>query len=369
MHKKLILCLAVIMLAACGAPGTGSSQGSTAASTTTSTAASTPASTAASATVSTAASTPASATGDASTQTAGGTLRVGLDWTPNTNHTGLYIARDQGLYRAQEMDVQIQQAQEGGTVEQLVASGKLDVGVSYQEGVTQARAEGLPVVSIAAVIQHNTSGFASRKSANIASVKDWEGKKYGAFGGASERAVIEGLMKCAGADVNKVQFVDIGSTDFFVATERGDVDFAWIFQGWTGIEAQQRSVALNMIMLNDLHCIPDYYTPVLITNEKMIAEHPDVLRRFMHATSQGYQFAISHPDEAAQVLVKAAPELDKDLVTNSQRYLAKEYQADAPRWGEQKPQTWHDYAQWMADRKLIKSMLKPEQAFTNQFLP
>ncbi len=348
--RKMLFLLAAIVLAACGNVVTEAPQ-----------------SPAASTAPSTSPSAAASTSGAASTQTE--TVRVGLDWTPNTNHTGLYVAQAQGLYQAQGLNVEIVQAQEGGTVEQLVATGKLDVGVSYQEGVTQARVEGVPVVSIAAVIQHNTSGFASRAQANIKSAKDWEGKKYGGFGAPSERAVIEGLMQCAGADVNKVEFVDIGSTDFFVATERGDVDFAWIFQGWTGIEAEQRGVDLNTFMLNDTNCIPDYYTPVLISSEQAITERPDVLRRFMQATAQGYQFAITNPDEAAQVLVNAAPELDQGLVLNSQRYLAAQYQADAPRWGEQRTETWRDYAQWMADRQLIKEMITSEQAFTNEFLP
>src|SRR5262249_18789145 len=161
------------------------------------------------------------------------------------------------------------QAQEGGTVEQLVAAGRLDFGVSYQEGVTQARVEGLPIVSIAAGIQHNTNGFASPQSAGITNPQDFAGKKYVAFGSPTRQAVIKGLMECAGGDFGKVQFVDIGSTDFFIATERGDVDFAWVFKGWTGMEAEQRNIPLNIVMMNDLKCIPDYYTPVLITSEKL----------------------------------------------------------------------------------------------------
>lgn len=296
-------------------------------------------------------------------------VRVALDWTPNPNHTGLYVASDQGYYRANGLDVEIVQAQEGGTVEQLVAAGRLDFGVSYQEAVTQARVEGLPIVAVAAVIQHNDSGFASRPAANISSPKDWEGKKYGSFGSPVEQAVIKGLMDCAGADSSKVQFVDIGTTDFFVASERGDVDFAWIFQGIQGVQAQTRGIELNTIMLNDLRCVPDYYTPVLITSEKLIAERPEVARRFIAATSQGYQLAISDPEQAAAILLKAAPELDAAGVRASQRYLASRYQADAPRWGEQKAEVWRDYARWMNERELIATMIEPEQAFTNQFLP
>ncbi len=298
-------------------------------------------------------------------------VRVGLDWTPNTNHTGLYVARDQGYYREQGLDVEILGAQEGGTVEQLVAAGKLDFGISFQEAVTYARVEGVPIVSIAAIIQHNTSGFASRADEGITRPRDFAGKKYGAFGSPIEQATIRGLMECDGAGdrFDEVEFVDIGSTDFFVATERGDVDFAWIFKGWTGVEAEVRGEPLTILMMNDLQCIPDYYTPVLITSERMIAEKPDLVRRFLAATSAGYRFAIEKPDEAADLLLKAAPELDAALVKRSQQYLASQYQAEAPRWGEQKLDVWRDYAQWMADRGLITRMIEPETAFTNQFLP
>jgi ABC-type nitrate/sulfonate/bicarbonate transport system substrate-binding protein len=305
----------------------------------------------------------------ANTATGSEAVRIALDWTVNSNHAGLYVAQAKGYYAENGLDVDILQAQEGGTVEQLVAAGKLDFGVSYQEGVTQARVEGLPVVSVAAVIQHNDSGFASRKQANITSPKDFEGKKYGSFGSPIESAVIKGLMDCAGGDFSKVQFVEIGTTDFFVASERGDVDFAWLFQGIQGMEAQERGVDLNMIMINDLKCIPDYYTPVIITSEKIIAERPDMVKRFVHAISKGYQFAVSSPDETADILLKAAPELNPNVVKRSQRYLASRYQADAPRWGEQKIEIWRGYAEWMAQRNLIKQMIAPEQAFTNQFLP
>lgn len=297
------------------------------------------------------------------------TLRVGLDWTPNTNHTGLYVAQAQDYYAANGLEVEIVQAQEGGTVEQLVATGRLDVGVSYQEAVTQARVEGLPVVSIAAIIQHNTSGFASRASEGITSPLDFAGKTYGAFGSPIERAVLQALMDCAGGDFEAIAFVDIGTTDFFVATERDQVDFAWVFQGWTGIEAEVRGVPLNIVMINEQDCIPNYYTPVLITSEQMIAEQPDTLTRFLNATSQGYTFAIENPDAAADLLLEAAPELDAELVRASQRYLADEYQAEAARWGQQEADVWRGYAEWMAARDLIPQMIQPEEAFTNRFLP
>ena len=87
-------------------------------------------------------------------------MKVVLDWTPNTNHTGLYVARDNGFFKDHGLDVEIIQPGEAGA-DTMVATGAADFGVGYQEGMTQARIQGVPLVSIAAIIQHNTSGFAS----------------------------------------------------------------------------------------------------------------------------------------------------------------------------------------------------------------
>ena len=163
-------------------------------------------------------------------------ITVVLDWTPNTNHTGLYVAKDQGYYEEEGLDVEIIMPGESGA-DQLVASGKADFGVSYQESITQARIQDVPIVSIAAVIQHNTSGFASPVEKNIVSPKDFEGKKYGGWGSPIEKSVIASLMKQENADPEEVSIINIGNTDFFTAVER-DVDFAWIYYGWTGVESK-----------------------------------------------------------------------------------------------------------------------------------
>jgi len=292
-----------------------------------------------------------------------------LDWTPNTNHTGLFVAQAKGWYKEQGLDVEIVQPGQGGTPVSLVAAGKADFGISFQEEVTNARATDVPVVSIAAIIQHNTSALISLKSKGITRPKDLEGKKYAAFGLPIERQVLDVLMKCDGADVNKLQFVDIGSSDPLTAISR-DMDVAWIFEGWEGIEAQLRGMDVNSIRLLDwVQCLPDYYTPVLVTSEQMIAQRPDIVRRFVAATAQGYRYAIDHPQEAADILIQAAPEANPELIRRSQAWLSPRYQADAPRWGEQKLAVWQGYSEWMNNHGLLPKAIDPKKAFTNEFLP
>lgn len=294
-------------------------------------------------------------------------VSVVLDWTPNTNHTGLYVAKAEGYFEAEGLDVDIKMPGEAGA-DQLVASGKAEFGVSYQEGITEARVQDIPIVSIAAIIQHNTSGFASLKDKNITSPKDFAGKKYGGWGAPLEKAVLASLMKQEDADVDEVDIVNIGDTDFFTAVKR-DIDFAWIYYGWTGVEAELRGEDLNVVYLTDYSEKLDYYTPVLSTNESMIEEDPETIKKFLAAASKGYEFAIENPDAAAEILVEAVPDLDEELVKASQQWLASKYQDDAPRWGEQKLSVWENYANWMYENDLLEKELDSEQAFTNEFLP
>ena len=293
-------------------------------------------------------------------------VTVLLDWFPNTNHTGLYVARQKGYFAKENLEVTILQPAEGGNG-QVIAAGKADFGVSYQEDVTQARAANLPLVSIAAIIQHNTSAFASLAETNIKTVKDFEGKRYGGWGSPIEEAVIKSVMTEVGADYSKVKNITIGETDFFKTIGR-DSDFQWIFYGWDGVEAKRRGIKLNTIMLKDLNPILDYYTPVIITNIDHVKNQKDLVSRFMKAVKAGYEFSIKNPGEAASILIKSAPELNPELVRQSQVYLSHEYQSDAKKWGIQKESVWKSYAQWLVDHKLLKKMINVKDAFTNEFL-
>ncbi|WP_079709200.1 ABC transporter substrate-binding protein [Paraliobacillus ryukyuensis] len=290
-----------------------------------------------------------------------------LDWTPNTNHTGIYVAQDQGYFEEAGLDVEITLPGESGA-DQVVASGQAEFGISAQEQVTEARTQDIPLVSVAAVIQHNTSGFASPVDKNITSPADFVGKTYGGWGAPVESAVIDSLMKQEGASVKDVNIVNMGNTDFFTAIER-DVDFAWIYYGWDGIQAELRDIDLNMLYLTDYSEKLDYYTPVITTNETMIDKNPETIKKFIGAVSKGYQYAIDNPDEAADILIEAVPDLDEELVRASQEWLSPKYQADAKQWGIQDVEVWKNYADWMYSNDLLDAELDADAAFTNEFLP
>lgn len=293
-------------------------------------------------------------------------LTVVLDWVPNINHTGLYAAEANGYFAERGLDVEIVQPGDNYAL-QLVAAGQAEFGVSYQEEVTFARDQDIPVISVAAVIRHNTSCFAAPVEKNIKSVADFAGKKYGGWGGLVEEALL-GYLADSENFAAPVQIINIGSSDFFAATE-SNIDFSWIYYGVTGIEAELRGLALDTIYLRDIDPAFDYYTPVLVAEESWLAGNGDTAKKFLAAVSQGYQYTDSHPEEAAAILLAAAPELNGELIQAGQAWLAGQYQADAAYWGEQQTAVWQGFGDWLYQRGLLEHPFDAEAAYTNDYLP
>lgn len=291
-----------------------------------------------------------------------------LDWTPNTNHTGIYVAKDLGYYEEVGIDLEIVQPLSGSSL-QLLAANQGDFAISYQEDLTYARTSDnpLPVKAIATIIQHNASGFSSPKEYGIETVKDFEGKTYGGWGGALEEAIIKTVMEKNEADFSKVTSVISGNEDFFASTAN-NIDFMWTFEGWTNIEAELRGVELNYIAARDLEEALDYYTPIIVAKEDTIESEEEMITKFMEATTKGYEYAIENPEDSAKILVKQAPEISEDLAIASQNYLADKYKEDATVWGEMKDSVWNNYTKFMLDNNLINKNMEANEAYTNEFL-
>ncbi|MGO1712824.1 MAG: ABC transporter substrate-binding protein, partial [Senegalia sp. (in: firmicutes)] len=146
-------------------------------------------------------------------------------------------------------------------------------------------------------------------------------------------------------------------------------DFTWIFYGWDGVAAKEKGIDLNFIKLQDFDKDLNFYTPVIIANEKLLEDKPELARKFLKATEKGYEFSIEKPKEAAMELLKDNSEIDENIAIESQKFLADEYKKGVDRWGEMKEDIWSNYANWMYEKKLIESELEVKEAYTNDFLP
>lgn len=292
-----------------------------------------------------------------------------LDWTPNTNHTGLYVAQEKGFFEEAGLEVEIQQPPEDGAAV-LVASGKADFGVSFQDSMAAALAgdDALPITAVASVIQHNTSGIISRAGEGMDRPKGMEGHSYATWNGAIELATLEEVVKADGGDFGKVELIPSTVTDEVSALKTNSVDSIWIFYAWAGVKTELEGLETDYFEFADIDPVFDYYTPVIISGNKFLEENPETAKAFLGALQKGYEFAIENPEEAAAILCKAAPELDEELVIASQKYLAAEYQAEAEYWGYIDAERWNNFYQWVNDNKLVEDEVPLNTGFTNEYL-
>ncbi|NLK02755.1 MAG: ABC transporter substrate-binding protein [Clostridiaceae bacterium] len=291
-----------------------------------------------------------------------------LDWTPNTNHSGLFLAQQQGYYAEEGLDVDFQESDMNFI--EMVATGSAPFGIASQEQVLQARSSEaeIPIVAVAAILQHNTSGFASPAGRGITTPRDFEDKTYSGWGTELELAFIETLMKQEEADFAKVNIINQSASNYIAAME-SEADFAWIYWGWDGINCELQAYPLNFILLQDIDPRLDFYSPTIITNETVINDNPELIRRFLRATAKGYSLAVAEPDKAVEAVLEMAPELDRELVSASQKWLSKKYIDDASVWGTMELEIWLSFKNWMLQYGVLENDLDPAQAFTNDYLP
>lgn len=292
-----------------------------------------------------------------------------LDWTPNTNHTGIYVAQEKGYFADAGLDVEIVQPPEDGA-EVLVASEKAQFGVSFQDSLMPAFTgdDALPVEAVAAVLQHNTSGIISRKGEGMDRPKGLEGKKYATWNLELEKATLKNVVEADGGDFSKVGLIPSTVTDEVSALQSKSVDAIWIFYGWAGIATEVAGLDTDYFAFKDINSAFDFYTPVIIGNREWMEENADTTKAFLSAAKKGYEFAIENPKDAADILCKAAPELDPDLVQASQEYMKDQYKAEVSQWGYIEPARWNAYYNWINENGLSEEEIPENTGFNNDYL-
>lgn len=280
-------------------------------------------------------------------------IRVQLDWLPNTNHTGIYVAMAQGWYEDEGIEIEIL-PYSGVAGELLLDQEVADVAFSFPTYLPLFRAQGLDIVSIAAVLQTNPTEVAVLEDGPIERPRDLDGQLYGGFGGPAEQPQWEWVVRADGGkgDISGV----ILDTAAYEALYEGRVQAVEPFVTWEGIEAKQRGIELRTWKYTDFG-IPDYPGVVLVAARALVDSDPDLLARFLAATIKGYEYAVSEPNDAAQMMIDIAGEdvfPNLELVFESARLLAAQYYVDPDgRWGSQTLAHWEGYTGWLFEHGLL----------------
>lgn len=296
-----------------------------------------------------------------------------LDWTPNTNHTGFYVALQKGYYKDAGLNVSIVQPPENGATE-ACSAGQAQFAIDAQDTIASAFTSATPmqVTAVAALLQHNTSCVMSKKGAGIDRPKGLEGKTYLTWDSPIELAMLENVVKADGGDWSKVKRIPNTVTDEAQDVKQNPDHAIWVFDGWGGVNAQVNNVEVDRFFFKDLNPTFDYYTPILIANNDLIKNDPETVKAFLSATKKGYEYAIENPDEAAQILIDGddtgSLKGSEELVKASQKYMVDQYVADAPKWGYIDPARWNAFYNWLGEEKIVEEKIPENTGFTNDYL-
>lgn len=296
-----------------------------------------------------------------------------LDWTPNTNHTGIYAASALGYYEEAGLEVEIVQPPSNGAAI-MCASGQAQFAIEAQDTMAAALDSENPlgITAVAAVLQHNTSGIISRAGEGLDTPAGLEGKTYSTWESPIELAMLKNVMEAENADFEQVKLIPNNITDEPAALAAHQTDAIWVFYGWGGINADIEEVDCDFWFFSDISPELDYYTPVIIANSELLETDPETAKAFMEATAKGYQYAIENPKEAADLLIAGdntgSLGGSEDLVYASQEWISSQYAADAEKWGVINPETWDVFYTWLYENGLTGKDLTGT-GYSNDYLP
>jgi putative hydroxymethylpyrimidine transport system substrate-binding protein len=295
-------------------------------------------------------------------------LSLALDWYPNANHAGIYLARQRGWFAEAGLSLDPYTPSDPTTVLQTVGAGRDDFGISYQTDVLLARAQEVPVVSVAALVQHPLVTVMSLQEAGIASPADLAGKTVGYPGIPSQAAFLETMLEGEGVSIDDVSLVNIGF-NLLPALISGQTD-AVLGGFWTHetIVAEQEGIAIDVMRVEEWG-VPDYYELVLVCSEQTVAERPDTVSNLLSVLQRGYLETIADPEAALAALTEAYPELDQEVERQGIELLSTVWLDEPPVFGHQDPERWKSFGEWMKSRELIPADLDISAAFVLELLP
>ena len=292
-----------------------------------------------------------------------------LDWVPNTNHTGLFVAKEKGYFAEEGIDLDIKQPANESTSD-LIINNKAPMGVYFQDYMASKLAKGAPITAIAAIIENNTSGIITNKNLNINSPKELAGHKYGTWDIPIELNMLQFIMEKDGGDYSKVELVPNTDDNSITPLSNGVFDAAPVYYAWDKIMGDSLNIETNFFYYKDYAPELNFYSPVIIANNDYLKDNKEEAIKILRAIKKGYQYAIEHPEEAAEILIKYAPELEnkKAMIIESQKYLASQYATVKDKWGYIDPARWNAFYNWLNEKGLTKNPIPENTGFSNDYL-
>jgi len=300
-------------------------------------------------------------------------LKIALDCTPNTNHTGLFVASAMGFYEEFNLNLEIISPVNDDysvTPAKKLELNEVDFAVVPTESLFSLllKEKKVEVKGIYAILQEDTSAIVTLKSSSIDRPSDLDGKIYASFQARYEDKIVQQMVI---NDGGKGEFTieypaKLGIWETILAQKS---DASWIFKAWEGIEAQTQGVELNQFSLKD-YGIPYGYSPLIIAKSSDIKAKNEAFKNFVSATKKGYLFAQNNPQKAVEILAKYIPERDLANIDilRSQNYL-NQYYGNENTIGKMKASVFQTFINWLFEHDILEKRLIADDVFINLLNP
>lgn len=295
-----------------------------------------------------------------------------LDFYPNPDHAGIYMAEKLGYFEEAGLDVTIDTPSDPAAPLKLVASGASDLAISYEPEVVLAHEQGLDVVAIGAVVSRALTSIAWLNSSGIKGVADLKGETIATAGIPYQDKFLETILSRGNLTPNDVKVVNVGFG--LLPALLGGSAQAMLGGFWNieGIDLEERGKPARVIPVDEIG-VPVYDELVLVARRQSLEEDPDKFRLFLAALERGTEAAVKQPGAATKAITEANPDLDPKLTAAEVRatlpILGGEGATEDQPYGYMDPREWETFVGWMRDNGLIDSLPETSELLDNGYLP
>lgn len=287
-------------------------------------------------------------------------LKIALDWTANTNHTGFYVAKEKGYYSDLGLEVTLITPDSDNysvTPAKKVELGQADLALCPLESIVSYKTKKRPfdAVALATIFKEDISAIAVLGKSAILGPKDLDGCTYASYKARYEDEIVRQMIKNDGGNGTfKITYPE--KLGIWETILNGTADATWIFTNWEGIRAQQEGIKLNLFKMAD-YGIPYGYSPVIMANRETVDKQKEIYSKFLKATKKGFLFAQKEPEIAIESIKPFVAKEDNNIDLVASQMHTSPYYGNSDNWGIMEKEHVNSFLSWLQNKGLEKAPL------------
>jgi len=299
-------------------------------------------------------------------------LTLDLDFYPNPDHAGIYMAQEEGFFKEAGLEVAINSPSDPSAPLKDVAAGHADLAITYEPEVVLAHEEGLDVVAVSALVNRPLTSLMWLKGTGRSGVKgvaDLEGKTVSYAGIPYQQAFMRTILNRASVPISSVKLVNVG---FGLIPSLVNGSAQAMLGGYSNVEGvalQQRGKEPVITPVDQLG-VPTYDELVIVARRSTLEEEGERIRLFINSLRRGTEAAAANPKAATEAVLAANDQLEPKLAEAQVKAtlpLLSARTAGKP-YGWMNPEEWETFAGWMRDEELIEGQPKASELLSNAYL-